>query len=124
MKKICVRCMYFLLLTACSTTVIARENYPLPVPSSKSSAFVDYYGFVNAVYPKESRIVISDMSLLYNNGSLIRNRGGSVISDIVSVLKPGTAVKYHVISKPPYLILRDLIVVSERELSHSLSIRR
>jgi len=85
--------------------------------SEKESVFTDHYGVVNAIYSDESRIVISDVSLLYKHGSAFFNAQGRRISDIKRALKPGTAVKYHYYQKPPNLLLKDVKVISMREFN-------
>ncbi len=89
------------------------------LPSKNSSVYKDYYGIVNAVYPKESRLVISDMSVIYNHASRFHDTSGNKISNITHALKSGTPIKFHIYQKPPYLILKDLKIISMQEYKRS-----
>ena len=105
--------IYTLFIVFSCASVLAEGN----ARSEKKSVFTDHYGIVNAIYSDESRIVISDVSLLYKHGSAFYNAQGRRISDIKRAFKPGTAVKYHYYQKPPNLILKDMKVISMREFN-------
>ena len=107
--KIC-NIIFTLLLVFSSAFVLAESN----IRSEKKSVFTDHYGIVDAVYAKESRVVINDESLLYNHSSTIYNAQGRRVSNIDKILKPGMAVKYHYYEKSPYLIIKDIRVISKR----------
>lgn len=77
------------------------------------------FGIVNAVYTNESRMVISDISLLYKYETNFYNIDGNRISDISNKLKSGTPVKYYYYQKPPYLILKDLKIITMHEFNES-----
>jgi hypothetical protein len=105
------RIIFTLLLALSCASVFAQSNSR----SEKKSVFTDHYGIVNAIYSDESRIVISDVSLLYKHSSAFYNAQGRRVSSIKNILKPGTAVIYHYYQKSPNLILKDVKVISMRE---------
>ena len=107
--------IYTLFIVFSCASVLAEGN----TRSEKKSAFTDHYGIVNAIYADESRIVISDVSLLYKHSSAFYNAQGRRISNIKRKLKPGTVVKYHYYQKPPNLILKDVKVISMREFNRA-----
>lgn len=87
--------------------------------SGQVSAYTDHFGIVNAVYLKESRIVVSDIDLHYTHGSGFYKDSGARISNIGKELKPGTPVKFHYYKKSSVFVLKDLKIISEREYKNS-----
>ena len=104
----------------CSYSVLANDF----IPGEKSSSYSDFYGIVNVVYPQESRMIISDISLKYTSASLFQNVYGSTIFNPMNELKSGMPVKYHVIHKKHELILKDLKVISRDEFERSRRLGR
>lgn len=90
--------------------------------SEQSSSYDDHYGIINAIYTEESRLVISDVSLIYDHASGFYKRNGSRIKNFERRLKPGTPVIYHYYQQAPNLVLKDLKIVSMREYKKSLHV--
>lgn len=103
------------LLSVLATTPVHAE-FP---PSGNSSVYEDYYGIVDAINPKESRMIINDISVVYNHASRFHNTSGRKISNITSALKTGTPIRFHVFQKPHHLILSDLKIISMQEYKKS-----
>jgi hypothetical protein len=106
----------------CLLSVLFGSNFALADRenlSEQRASYIDQYGTVDAVYLKESRMVVSDMNLHYTHGSGFYKNSGARISNIGNELKPGTPVKFHYYKKSPILILKDLKIISEREYTNS-----
>lgn len=102
--------LFFLIsVLGTSTSALAADN----------SVNTETYGIVDAVYPKESRMVIDDTSILYNQNSSFFKANGDSISNIKSALPTGTPIIYQVIKKPPFLIIHGLKIISMREYKNS-----
>jgi hypothetical protein len=112
-----------IVLTLCFISLFASESLLADRKNSseQGSAFTDYYGKVNAIYSEESRMVISDISLLIQQGSRFQHANGSRIANIKHTLKPGTPVKYRYYTKQPNLVLKDLKIISMREFNRALA---
>ena len=111
------------LISAIVCTPVLAENASF---AEENSSYTDHYGIVDAIYIKESRLVISDINILYDHSSGFYGGNDSRIFKLKKRLKPGTPVKYHYYQKPPNLILKDLKIISKREFkkSQNLGIER
>ena len=96
---------------------VYAENFP----SKDSSAEIDYYGQVDAVYSEELRVIIGDISFNYNTKSLFLDRHGNTLINIDRSIKNGMYVKYHVspISDSSFVII-DLKVIPENEYNSAV----
>jgi len=90
--------------------------------SETNSVYTDHYGIVDAIYLKESRIVISDMNYQYKKrSSSFFNIDGKRFSKLKKVLTIGTPVKFHYNdNRAPVLMIKDLTVIPMREYEKSL----
>jgi hypothetical protein len=107
------RIIYTLFLVFSCVSVLAEGNSR----SENNSVYKDHYGIVDDIYSDESRIVISDVSLIYNHASAFYNARGRRVSGIKEILRSGTAVKYHFYQESPSLILKDVRVISMYEFN-------
>lgn len=89
----------------------------------KGSAATVAFGIVNAIYPKESRMVIDDYSFRYTTNTKFYSSSGKTSAGSKK-LKPGTPIKFHAYEKSSQIILKDLKVISLREYKkHQTSLR-
>lgn len=101
--------LYLILVLGC--TSVQAETKP---ESEKGSVSPLLFGKVDAIYAKESRMVIDDYSFRYTAETKFYYASGSTSASSKN-LKPGTLVKFHAVRKPPYTILIDLKIISSRE---------
>jgi len=106
----------FLLLSVFGGNLVLAD---VDSSSEQGSIYTDYYGIVNVVYEKESRMVISDLGLNYTYASGFYNASGKRISNISNELKLGTPVKFHFYQKSSGNLLKDLKIISKREFDRS-----
>ena len=107
--------MFGLALTTLSvSTPIMADADPL------EEARVDkaLYGIVDAIYPEESRVVIDDMSIQYNDQSDFKNLFGRKLSGSEKKLKTGTAVKYQIGNRGKSSFIEKLEVISKRKYKY------
>lgn len=104
--------LYLILIFGCAS--IQAETMSEPEKDSVSPVL---FGKVDAIYPKESRMVIDDYSYKYTANTKFYYDSGKTGG--ANSLKPGTPVKFHAYSKPPYTILKDLKIISSGEFKES-----
>jgi len=73
------------------------------------------YGIIDAIYPDESRVVIGDISIKYDNQSNFKNLFGRVLSGSEKTLKPGTMVRYRIANQGKTPLIQELEVISKRK---------
>jgi len=82
------------------------------------------YGIVDAIYPEESRVVIDDMSIQYNDQSDFKNLFGRKLSGSEKKLKTGTAVKYQIGNRGKSSFIEKLEVISKRKYQYETTRQR
>ncbi len=108
-KEITCRLILTALLTHTSLTVADNSS------SEESSADEAIYGIVDATYPEESRVVIDDMSIQYNDQSDFKNLFGRTLSGTEKGLKKGVAVRYRLGNQGKTTFIQELEVISKRK---------
>lgn len=116
MKKYGIVYTLFLILVVWTGLVSADRR--------SSSSFSEHYGIVVAIYPKESRLVISDMNLHYTYGTGFYKESGARLSIIKNELKLRSPVRFSFYKTKAGLVLKTLKIVSKREARSSRELAR
>ncbi len=121
MKNKLIISWFFLITLLGSTTVIADDS---SLEQKEGAENTYSYGIINAIYPEESRVVIDDMSIQYDNQSAFKNLFGRTLSGTEKILKAGSMVRYRIGSQGKTQFIQELEVISKRKYQYETTKQR
>ena len=77
------------------------------------------YGRIDAIYPKDSRLIIDDMVYVFTQKTHFRNPYGDTVLKLENTIKPGMWVKTRYIKHGDVPVLTDIKVTTQREVEQS-----